>query len=495
MPVTIRNTSKKPIAPLSVDEWPDPPSRRQEQPLPMDRRTNIDPRIKIECVEIIDVGEIVPNERNARKHSDHQISLIAANIDEFGFLVPLVLDERNRILSGYGRFLAAKRLGLAHLPIVRAKHLTAAQKRAFTIADNRLAALSEWDMQILGEELSFFFSNNEEVKIDPLILGFDTPEADHIILGESEVGEKPDPADQSIPEPETDAVTTAGDVWLCDDHIVTCGDATLEGTFTTAIGSDYANMVFTDPPYNVPNSGHVSGRDGVREFAMARGEMTREQFRAFLSTVLGHVRARLADGAVVYTCMDWRHIFDLHAAAQPLFGEPKNLIVWDKKNAGMGSFYRSQHELICVYATPGKITNNFGLGGKGRYRTNVWKYPGLNSFGRGRDEALAMHPTVKPVAMVVDALLDCSKRGDIVLDAFGGSGTTMIAAERTGRRARLIEIDPLYCDVIVKRWQDFAGGTATLAQTGETFAKVKARRGAGRNVEGDHHEQEDHQRR
>jgi hypothetical protein len=211
---------------------------------------------------------------------------------------------------------------------------------------------------------------------------------------------------------------------------------------------------------------------------MARGEMSDDQFVAFLTSVSTNIRDRMAPGAVAYFCMDWRHLPELCAANKPLFGKPKNLICWVKANAGMGSFYRSQHEFIGVFTTPGKPINNFGLGGKGRHRTNVWKYPGFNSFGRERDEALSMHPTVKPVAMVADALMDCSNRGDIVLDPFGGSGTTMIAAERTGRVARLMEIDPAYCDIIVQRWQRLSGQTARLAATGETYDEVKAGRGA-----------------
>jgi len=259
-------------------------------------------------------------------------------------------------------------------------------------------------------------------------------------------------------------------------------------TYDALLARELVNLVFIDPPFNVPNAGHVTDRAGEREFEMAHGEMSPEQFSGFLSSALSCIRKTMAEGTVIYICMDWRHLDELSAAARPLFGAMKNLVVWVKKNAEMGSFYRAQHELVAIYATPGKVTNNFGLGAKGRHRTNVWTYAGLNSFGRGRDETLAMHPTIKPVAMVADALRDCSRRGDIVLDAFGGSGTTMIAAEKTGRQARLIEIDPLYCDVIVKRWQEFAGNTARLAETGETFDEVKARRGAGRNAEGDYNE-------
>jgi DNA modification methylase len=488
MPITFGRKTEKPVV-LQVDEWPDEP-RREHQPLPIDRRINLDARIKVECVEILEIDAIVLNERNARKHSDHQIARLAEAIEELGFNVPIAVDERSRILAGEGRYLAAKKIGLAHVPVVRLKHLSAAQKRAFAIADNRLAELGEWDFQILSEELSFLFSPDEEITFDPRIIGFDTADADQIMLGAHDADEKPDPADRNIPLPGQTSVTAVGDIWICGKHKLCCGDATSGEVYRALLAGEPVNIVFIDPPFNVPNAGHVTDREGVREFAMAHGEMSAEQFTNFLSTALARIRESMTDGAVIYVCMDWRHLDELSAAARPLFGAMKNLIVWVKKNAGMGSFYRSQHELVAIYATPGKVTNNFGLGAKGRHRTNVWKYAGLNSFGRGRNETLAMHPTVKPVAMVVDALRDCSKRGGIVLDAFGGSGTTMIAAEKTGRHARLIEIDPLYCDVIVKRWQEFAGDTARLAETGETFEEVKVRRGAGQNVEGDHHDQE-----
>lgn len=244
------------------------------------------------------------------------------------------------------------------------------------------------------------------------------------------------------------------------------------------MGNDVADIVFTDPPYNVPNVGHVTSRRNVREFPMAAGELSPAKFTHFLNESFSAIARHIRPGAVLFACMDWHHLGELRTACDQIFGAPRNMIVWVKSNAGMGSFYRSHYELILAYVRPGaKPINNFGLGGKGRYRTNVWQYPGANAFGRDRDKHLAMHPTVKPVALVADALKDCSNRRDIVLDPFGGSGTTMIAAERTGRSARLIEYDPLYCDVIVQRWQSATGRTARLAETDETFDQVRARRG------------------
>ena len=238
------------------------------------------------------------------------------------------------------------------------------------------------------------------------------------------------------------------------------------------MGSERADLVFTDPPYNVKIDGNVCGLGSVkhREFAFASGEMNRDQFTAFLTETLGNMGAVMRDGAIAFVCMDWRHMSELLAAGETAFTELKNLVVWNKTNGGMGAFYRSKHELIFVFKQgTAEHTNSFGLGETGRYRTNVWDYAGISSIGAGRSDELAMHPTVKPVAMIADAIRDCSKRGQIVLDAFGGSGSTLIAAEKTGRSARLIEYDPLYCDTIVRRWEIYTGKRATLAVTGQTF--------------------------
>ena len=456
---------------------------RAEQPVPLGPKERLDARIPIpEFIEVVPISDIQLNPRNAKKHPERQIAVLQENIEKFGFTNPLLVDEDNKLIAGHARHEAARRAGLQQLPVIRLVHLTAADKRALAIADNKIAELGKWDLEILCEELTFIFDDAAvELKFDPRIIGFETVEVDQIIGGDSPKEDRSDPADVfETPPPETPAVTTMGDIWECDEHRLLCGDATNPESYSALMGRDQAEMVFTDPPYNVPNAGHVTKREDVREFAMAAGEMSPPEFTAFLSTVFGNVFSYMQAGAVGFFCIDWRHLWELWAAANPVFGQTKNLIVWVKHNAGLGSFYRSQHELICVYAAPGKPINNFGLGAKGRHRTTVWKYPGFNSFGRHRDEALAMHPTVKPVAMVMDALKDCSNRGGIVLDPFGGSGTTMIAAERTKRRARLMEIDPLYCDTIVQRWQKFTGKTARLAETNETFDEVKARRGAGR---------------
>lgn len=440
-------------------------------------------RIRLTEIERVPIRNIVPNKRNARKHPERQIELLAGSMQSFGFTQPIVIDEHNMILCGHGRYRAAIKLGLPDVPTIRLSDLNSTEKRALALADNKLTELAEWDLDILVQELA---SLEQEESFDFRMIGFETQELDRLLVSSEGEGEQSDPADR-IDDHESAAasVSVNGDLWVCESHKVLCGSALEEPNFHKLMNGELAGTVFTDPPYNVPNEGHVSGRAGVREFKMARGEMSPEAFTDFLRNACLYISQYTKAGAVAFICMDWRHITELQTAASPAFGALRNLIVWVKTNAGMGSFYRSKHELIFVYVTPGgRPTNNFRLGGNGRYRTNVWQYAGFNTFGSDRDDALAMHPTVKPVAMVADALRDCSNRGDIVLDPFGGSGTTMIAAERTGRRARLIEIDPIYCDLIVKRWQTFSKSTARLAETDETFDEVQARRRTVKIVRG-----------
>jgi hypothetical protein len=290
--------------------------------------------------------------------------------------------------------------------------------------------MGEWDFEILEEELRDLTDPTLDLDFDISMIGFETPEIDQLLVTKQPDQPRRDPVDEIGPiDLNVPPVTRRGDLWNCGENRLFCGDSLDVSSYRAVMNGGVANIVFADPPYNVPNAGHVTDREGVREFPMAVGEMSREQFTEFLHTAAGHIRTFCCAGAVCYMCMDWRHLRELLDATHPVFGEPRNLIVWAKSNAGMGSFYRSQHELIFPFVVPGASpTNNFGLGGKGRYRSNVWNYPGFNGFGHDRDTALAMHPTVKPVAMVADALMDCSNRGDIVLDPFGGSGTTMIAA-------------------------------------------------------------------
>lgn len=426
-----------------------------------------------------DPNALKPRATNPRTHSNKQIRQIASSIREFGFVRPVLIDGEDGIIAGHGSTEAAKLLGMTDIPTVRVDHLSAAQVRAYVIADNKLAENAGWDRGLLAlelKELSF------ELDFDATLTGFETAEID-LLIGELD-DDQPDAAD-TVPEVDrnTPAVTRLGDLWQLGDHFLFCGDSTRAESYATLLQGASAQMVFTDPPYNVPIAGHVSGlgKNQHREFAMASGEMSQVEFTAFLRTIFEHLSAVSSDGSIHFICMDWRHMREVLDAAGNTYSELKNLCVWAKTNAGMGSLYRSQHELVfvCKKGTVPHI-NNVELGRFGRNRTNVWNYAGVNTFSKDREAELAMHPTVKPVALVADAILDCSRRGAIVLDAFAGSGTTLIAAEKTGRRGFGIEIDPHYADTIIRRFESVYGLEGRHVTSGENFAVVaRGREGRG----------------
>lgn len=402
---------------------------------------------------------------------------IARSIKQFGFTNPVLIDEVGGIIAGHGRVLAAKKLGLEKVPTIKLEHMTEAEKRAYIIADNRLAENAGWDKELLALEFSYLSSL--DIDVDVTITGFETAEVDQIIDFESVV--KPDKDDElpDIPNPK-DAITRPRDLWQLGDHRLLCGNV-LETSALAMLMEDLppAQMVFTDPPYNVAVGGHVSdlGKIKHREFAMASGEMSKQEFINFLTQAFTNLTNHMQGGALAFICMDWRHSGEMIEAGDATFTEIKNICVWVKTNGGMGTLYRSQHELVFVFKH-GKAShiNNIQLGAYGRYRTNVWNYPGVNVFRPGRDEDLAAHPTVKPVAMIVDVIKDVSKRGDVILDGFAGSGTTILAAERTGRRAACLEIDPIYVDVAIERWQKKTGKEAILLGKDKTFAEITEER-------------------
>jgi DNA modification methylase len=416
--------------------------------------------------EMLPISSIKLNPLNAREHSRKQIEKLMRSVSRFGFITPLVIDEGNLLLCGHGRLEAAKQLKFACVPVVRAGHLSESEKRAFVLADNRLAELASWNHKSLRRELQFLAEL--DIDFDFATIGFETAEVDFILETGDDANDRADllPRVTDLPP-----VTKLGDLWLLGEHRLYCGSALERSSYDILLAGDRAQMVFTDPPYNVPINGHVGGRGAVkhREFAMASGEMTPEQFQAFLATAASRIEEAVCDGAICFMCMDWRHCEDILQAAKRF--ELKNICVWVKSNAGMGSLYRSQHEFVFVFKCgAADHINNVELGKYGRNRTNVWEYRGSNSFGADRESLLRYHPTVKPVAMVSDAIKDCSKRGDLILDPFGGSGTTLIAAEKAKRRAALIELDPLYADVTIRRWQSYADGLATNAASGAPFS-------------------------
>ena len=419
------------------------------------------------------VSELRPYPNNARTHSPRQIRQIADSIKRFGFTNPVIISEDRMIIAGHGRVEAAKLIGLKHVPVRRLSHLSQDEIRAYILADNKLAENAGWDEDLLRIELGGLIDLEVEVEG----LGFSTVELDLILDGETNT--EPDPVlDAQEPVNGNQAITQLGDLWQLGPHRLLCGDARSAADVDRLLGDDLAALLFTDPPYNVPINGNVGGLGKVkhREFAVGSGELDRAGFIQFLKASLGAAAEHLLDGAIAFVCMDWRHMSELIEAGDVVFDELKNLCVWNKTNGGMG-FYRSKHELVFVYKK-GKAAhiNNFGLGDTGRYRTNVWDYPGISSLGPNRDAELSMHPTVKPVTLIADAIKDCSRRGQTVLDVFGGSGSTLIAADQCGRRARLIEIDPIYCDTIISRFERITGDPVHLIETGESFASIRNRR-------------------
>lgn len=422
-------------------------------------------------LETVPIASLHSHDRNARTHSKSQIEQIRRSIERFGFTNPVLIDGLNSIIAGHGRVAAAKELKLREVPVVRLEHLSEVERRAYVIADNRLAELAGWDKELLQLELGSILTADAE--FDLALTGFDGGELEALLNATDTSASKTD----DVPEVSADeaTVTATGDMWMLGNHRILCGDARNAGAYATLLGNDRAQLVITDPPYNVPVSGHICGLGKVqhREFAMASGEMSEAEFTRFLTEVFSQLAAFSLDGSIHFVCMDWRHMREILIAGRTAYTELKNLIVWNKDNGGMGSFYRSKHELVFAFKSgTAPHINNFELGQHGRYRTNVWDYAGINSMRAGRDEELAMHPTVKPVAMIADAIRDCSKRRGIVLDAFSGSGTTIMACEETGRWCRALEIDPRYVDVTVKRWQKATGKLATLADSGATFDQV-----------------------
>jgi DNA modification methylase len=419
------------------------------------------------------VSELKLYERNPRSHSAKQIHQIADSIVQFGFTNPVLLDGDRGVLAGHGRIEAAKLLGIEQVPTISLDDLSEAQKHAYILADNKLAENAGWDRELVALELAYIAEL--DIDFDLTLTGFETAEIDILL----ETPAAPGADDEADRVPEIDhtkpIVSRADDLWLLGKHRLLCADATKGESYDSLLGGKQANMIFTDPPYNVQIEGNVSGLGKIkhREFVMGSGELSEADYTALLQTSCGHLVANSVSGSIHFLCMDWRHCWELLGAGRKVYSELKNPCVWNKHNGGMGSLYRSKHELIFVFkngSTP--HINNVELGTHGRNRTNVWDYPGVNS----RRDELAMHPTVKPVALVADAILDCSKRGGIVLDCFGGSGTTLIAAEKTGRRGYLMELDPAYVDVTIRRFQELTGERAIHAETRRTFSDTERER-------------------
>jgi DNA modification methylase len=425
------------------------------------------------AVTYVPPRSLKPYAGNARTHSPRQIRQIADSIRQFGFTNPILVDGQRTVVAGHGRLKAAETLGLETVPIIRLAHLSDAERRAYILADNKLAEKASWDPEILRIELQYLAA--ADLSFDLTLTGFETPEIDLAL------GPAPSAETERVPAlaPNQPVLTRPGDLWELGPHRLLCGDATRPDSFRILMKGARAGMVFIDPPYNVAIDGNARGLGKHRfdPFAMASGEMSAERFTAFLTDALALLARHSASGSIHYVCMDWRHLREVVTAGESTYGPLLNLAVWNKSNAGMGSFYRSKHELVFVFKSgKGRHTNNVELGRHGRYRTNVWDYPSPVLFGR--DDATAIHPTVKPTALVADAICDASRHGAIVLDTFMGSGTTLLAAEQTGRVAYGLELDPRYVDLAIRRWVEATGGTVKHAVTGRPYGSKGRPKGA-----------------
>lgn len=414
------------------------------------------------------IAELKLARRNVRALPDDQLRSLVRSLRKFGQVLPVLIDQSDRVVAGHGIVAALQELGIDSVNCVVLDHLSEDECRLLRLALNRLGETGDWNIDNLREEMIEL----DSLEFDLEDSGFTLEECDLILMDD-----QPDPEADTLPEPDDVIVSRLGDMWRLSEHLLLCGDALDEASYATLLGTETAATVFTDPPYNIPIAGVVSGLGKVKhsDFAMACGEMSDAQFRQFLSSWMEHCRAHCSKGAVMFACMDWRQQHLLRLAGEDAGLTHINTAAWDKGSGGMGPLYRSAHEFVLVFCN-GKspATNNVQLGKHGRDRTNVWQYPGANKPGSSAAKVLKDHATPKPVELVQDALLDVSKRGDIVLDPFMGSGTTIIAAESCGRIARGIELEPKFVDVAVRRWEEFTGANAINVATGKTFAEHRA---------------------
>lgn len=425
--------------------------------------------------KLVRTTDLKPAHRNARTHDKTQIGALVESIRTFGAINPIVVDKDGRIVAGHARWEAAKILQLENVPVLTVDHLPQDELRLYAIADNRIAERAGWDEAILAIEFAELEIACPEISLS--VSGFELPKIELMCSKASQ--ETWTDLDKPVERPTTRAVSQRGDVWLFDDrHRLLCGDSTDPSVVAQLLAGETVTLMESDAPYNLPAKAYSGkGRNQHPDFVMAAGEMSREVFTTFLAKSIGAAVPHLAQGALVYMFMDSKHVREIIGAGDANDLELLNILVWDKGKGGMGSFYRSGHELVFLFkhgSAPHK--NRVQLGRNGRDRTTLWRYAGMNSFARGRDRALAMHATVKPVQMICDLLLDASDRNDIVFDGFGGSGTTLIAAQKTGRRSRIIELDGGYCDTIIQRYRDAFGGEVRHAELQLSFADVAALR-------------------
>ncbi len=413
----------------------------------------------------VPIEQLKPFHNSVRTHSARTLKKLRSNVERLGLQQPLLVDERCVIIDGHARLEAARSLGFSELPVIVVQGLTPDEIRALRLAVNRLPQDARLDADKLRDEIEALIA----IDFDIDLTGYDAVEIDNVLEIDSQSEAVVD-GENMQPDREVPPASSPDDIWICDRHRVMCADCRDIDANRRLMSGQVAKMMFADPPYNVKIDGHVTSGGRHREFAVASGELSEAEFISFLTAYLTAATSVLEDGAVAFSCIDWRHICEHLIAARRAELSLLNVAVWVKTNLGLGSFYRSQHELVLVLKN-GKAPhrNNIEHGKNGRTRSNVWNHRGMNSFSADRDELLAAHPTVKPVPLVADAIRDVSRRGDIVLDPFLGSGTTLIAAEETGRKCFGMEIDPAYVDLAVTRWQGLTGKDARCEATGQVF--------------------------
>ena len=417
-------------------------------------------------IEYLPVASLHVDPKNARRHSDRQIRQIAKSIEVFGFNVPILVDADLRVVAGHGRVLACMSVGVEQAPVIRLEHLSEHQVRAFMIADNRLNENGDWDDRLLGEQ--FKVLSEAEINFELDVTGFETSEIELFIENLTPEPARQTDLDDVLPEASSIRVSRNCDLWRLGKHRVLCGDALSRVSYEALMDGQKAHLVFIDPIY-----GYVSrfGEIDDPEFAMASGQLSETEFTKFLVKVFGLLGRSGSDGAHHFICTGWKHAPELLTAARQTYREFKNLCVWCKDVATQGSLYRSQHELVFIFKnSKGRNRNNGQLG---RHRSNVWKHRRMNSSTGTTDKEDPSKLQPKPVELVADVVLDCTARGEIVLDTFLGMGTTVIASEQTGRACFGIELNPVYVDATIRRWQNFTSQQAVNALSGRTFNEIE----------------------
>lgn len=432
-------------------------------------------------VEMVPLNTLVSARHPVRKLSSQQVSRASQSIRRFGFRDPPILGKGVEIIDGHARIEAAHRLGLKEIPCIIADDLSDTDVRLLRIALNRIGERGEWDEQALKIEFAYLL----EFEPDLSVTGFDHPEIDRILVLDDLGLEEPDPLDNvgQLPDPDGSAVSRLGDIWRLGCHRVVCGNARSSEDIGIAVGDRKVSAVFADHPFNVSVDRHIRvGGGKFPEFAEASGEMSPADYEEFLRITTGNMMGAIKPGGILFLCIDWRHVEVLMRVVRTLGLDLLNMCVWVKENGGMGSLYRSQHEFVLVVRRPGAPhLNNVQLGIHGRNRTNVWSYAGATGGRKSAEDDFSLHPTVKPVRLVRDAILDVTAMGDVILDPFLGSGTTIIAAELSNRICVGLEISPAYVDVVIGRWEQLTGLEAIHDVTGQTFAALRDARKAAQS--------------